>query len=239
MVGPLLPGLMDWILVFKNKNVFISSLANQRASGSILVIQSLLCFPFRTYCIRLCTYGTMTLRYIRHQRVIVANAAGLSVGKEGPLIHITCAIADTLMATDAFRTVGVFLCAYQIWQGGEGKCFFYVACVLHSMFMEFLSINFFVLGRRRSHIRLRSLVLSRQAPVECSLPWTGSRTVPWNFPCVIRFALHPGTLEHDEEAGGPGVRVCRGVSRENVMRNLVCYGNVVCYGFICTRKRCF
>ncbi|CAN0480573.1 unnamed protein product, partial [Laminaria digitata] len=37
--------------------------------------------------------------------VIVANAAGLSVGNEGPLIHITCAMADVLMSTPAFKKV--------------------------------------------------------------------------------------------------------------------------------------
>ncbi|CAN0576678.1 unnamed protein product, partial [Ectocarpus sp. 12 AP-2014] len=34
-----------------------------------------------------------------------ANAAGLSVGKEGPLIHITCAMADILMSTPWFNTM--------------------------------------------------------------------------------------------------------------------------------------
>eukprot|EP00752_Nemacystus_decipiens_P008716 g7778.t1 len=37
--------------------------------------------------------------------VVVANAAGLSVGKEGPLIHVTCAMADILMSTPWFKKV--------------------------------------------------------------------------------------------------------------------------------------
>eukprot|EP00904_Undaria_pinnatifida_P006780 jgi/Undpi1/3231/HiC_scaffold_15.g06605.m1 len=42
---------------------------------------------------------------VKAMGVIAANAAGLSVGKEGPLIHITCAMADVLMATPTFKQV--------------------------------------------------------------------------------------------------------------------------------------
>jgi Voltage gated chloride channel len=49
----------------------------------------------------------LTTTFSQTAGLILAAASGLSVGKEGPLIHISCAMAEAVMSLPIFRYIRV------------------------------------------------------------------------------------------------------------------------------------